>query len=277
MRAGGRRSAFTYPDDTGEMATDWDAAVYGDRIADVYDDWYGNEPEVGAAVETVAALAAGGDVLELGIGTGRLALPLVERGLRVHGVDASAAMVARLRAKPGGEHIPVVIGDMADVPVADAGVGIDGAGDRRFALVLVAFNTFFNLPSRDAQRRCFSRVADRLAPGGAFVVEAFVPDAERLIADPGVTVRRIEPERVTLVASKVDTGRQMIELSFIDITEAGIRLYPLQARYAAPEELDAMAADAGLALAERWADWQRAAFTADSPSHVSVYRAVQHV
>jgi predicted TPR repeat methyltransferase len=141
--------------------------TYGDRIADVYDGLYENLDTEGA-VETLASLAGDGPVLELAIGTGRLALPLVERGLEVHGIDASEAMVAKLRDKSGGDRVRVTMGDFADVAV-----------DGRYALIFVAFNTLFGLPTQDDQLRCFANVAARLVDSGVFVVEAFFPDLAR--------------------------------------------------------------------------------------------------
>jgi SAM-dependent methyltransferase len=146
-------------------------STYGDRWADIYDDW--TQQRLGAAVtqaaiDGLAELADGGRVLELAIGTGRIALGLVERGLEVHGLDASEEMVARLRAKPGGEDLPVTIGDFADV-------GVDG----RFDVVFVAFNTFFALTTQDDQIRCFENVARHLTDDGVFAIEAFVPDPAR--------------------------------------------------------------------------------------------------
>ena len=148
----------------------YDAATYGDRIADVYDDWYGDAAflETEAAVASLAELAGAGPALELAIGTGRIAVPLTARGIEVHGIDASEAMVAKLHEKPGGEGIPVTIGDFTDV-------GVDG----RYPLVYLVFNTLFALPSQDDQVRCFQNVAARLADGGAFVIEAFVPEPEK--------------------------------------------------------------------------------------------------
>src|SRR5262245_86190 len=142
-------------------------STYGERFADVYDDWYGDVSDVAATVDRVAALAGSGPVLELGAGSGRLAVPLADRGLDVWALDASPAMLDRLRAKPGGDRVRTVVGDMAEADL--------GPGAPRFALVLCAFNTLFNLTDGDAQRRCLARTADLLAPGGQLVVEAFVP------------------------------------------------------------------------------------------------------
>jgi SAM-dependent methyltransferase len=143
------------------------SSSYGEHVADVYDEWY-RLADTDATVERLAGLAGPGPVLELAVGTGRVALPLVARGLEVHGIDTSPAMVEHLRAKPGGEDVTVVIGDMADVPVSG-----------RFSLVFVVFDTFFALPTQDEQVRCFENVARSLLPGGRFVVEGFVPDPAR--------------------------------------------------------------------------------------------------
>ena len=241
----------------------FDAATYGEGFADVYDDWYAEVSDVEGTADAVTALAVGGPVLELGIGTGRLALPLVDRGLEVHGIDASPAMVERLRAKSGGASVTVVVGDFADVEAEVPG---------GFAVVYVAFNTLFNLSSADAQRRCFANVAARLRPGGSFVVEAFVPDDDAAGPDGRVTPSVVEKDRVVLQVTRRDADAQTVSGSTVSITEAGIRLRPWVIRYAAPSELDAMASAAGLSLLHRWAGWRHEPFSDDSPRHVSVYR-----
>ena len=241
----------------------FDASTYGERFADVYDEWYGDVSDVEGTVDTVAGLAGDGPVLELGIGTGRLALPLAARGLEVHGIDSSPAMVERLRAKPGGEALPVVIGDFADVPIEVPG---------GFALALVAYNTLFNLASAAAQRRCFANVARRLRPGGAFVVEAFVPAPADAGPDAAVIPSVVEADRVELQVTRRDPLAQTVDGSVVSITEHGIRLRPWHIRYAPPGELDDMAGVAGLWLAERWSGWRGEPYDAGSDRHVSVYR-----
>jgi SAM-dependent methyltransferase len=245
----------------------YDASTYGDRFADVYDDWYGDVTDAAACTARVAELceaAGGGPVLELGVGSGRLALPLVEHGLEVHGIDASAAMVERLRAKPGGDRVRVTLGDMADVALADP---------PPFAVVLVAFNTFFNLATEAAQRRCLGRVADLLAPDGWFVLEAFVPEAvEGTGIDGALTPRHISADEVVLSVSQRDRAAQTITGQHVHVTEAGIRLRPWHLRYASPEQLDALAADAGLRLTWRNAGWGEEPFTDQSAVHVSAYQ-----
>lgn len=236
----------------------WDPATYGERFAAVYDDWYPAAPlDTAAALDTLAALAGEGPVLELGAGTGRLAIPLAARGLAVCALDASRSMLQRLRVKPGGERVPVVVADMAR-PAIRAG---------RFRLVFVACNTFLLLADEDRQRRCVAAAAAALAPGGRLVVETEVL-ADDAPAE-GVSVRRVEPDRVQLHVFRADGP--VVDTSIVDVTEAGIRLYPARLRRVSPTELDAMAVAAGLELEARWGGWDRSAFTPDAERHVSVY------
>jgi len=246
----------------------FDATTYGERFADVYDEWYGEVSDVAATVERVAALAAGRPVLELGVGTGRLAVPLAERGLEVHGIDASPAMLERLAAKAAAAGVTVHAhqGDFADF---DAGV------DGGFGVVFVAFNTLFNLPDADAQRRCLAAVARALRPDGWFALEAFVPGVpgpQDVLEGGAVTPGKVEVDRVVLQVTIHDTVEQTVVGSFVDITEAGIRLRPWRIRWASPDELDAMAGDAGLVRAERWGEWDRRPYDDDCPKHVTLYR-----
>ena len=235
--------------------------TYGDRVADVYDEWY-KPLDTAAEVALLAELAHGGRALELGIGTGRVAIPLAARGVEVHGIDASTAMVERMRAKPGGDAIAVTIGDMADVPV-----------DGRFALVFVVFNTFFQLYSQDTQLRCFANVADHLHPSGRFVIHAFVPDTSRVEAGEHLAVKEASLDRVRLDASVFDAQAQRLDTTQVRITGDGIRLVHAKLRFAWPPELDLMARLAGLTLEDRWATFDKQPFTGESAFHVSVYRA----
>lgn len=249
----------------------YDAATYGDRFADVYDDWYADVTDVEATVARLAALASGrGPILELGIGTGRLALPLARLGFDVRGVDASAAMVDRLRAKPGGAEVPVAIADLASfTPPGRAG---DPAGGVRFGLVFVAYNTLFNVTDPAGQDRCVATVAEALAPGGRFVVEAFVPPSGDHADQGSVAVRDLTTARVVLSVARHDPSAQTMTGQFVDITEAGIRLRPWHLRYLGPDQLDELVARHGLVLEDRWADWARTPFADDARAHVSVYR-----
>jgi SAM-dependent methyltransferase len=213
-----------------------------------------------AAVAFLVELARAGPALELAIGTGRIALPLAERGIDVHGIDASEAMVARLRSKQGGERIPVTIGDFADVPI-----------EGRYTLVYVVFNTLFALQTQEAQIRCFRNVAACLADDGVFVVEAFVPDLSRFDRDQRIETERVGLDQVWLGAARHHPVEQRVESQHVLLSEQGIRFYPVQIRYAYPSELDLMARLAGLQLRARFGGWRREPFTAASAMHVSVY------
>jgi SAM-dependent methyltransferase len=242
---------------------DWGAADYGDHWAAVYDRsllrWQCHTDET---VETLTRLARGGRVLEFGIGTGRVSLPLAAQGLEVCGVEASEAMVAQLRAKPGGDAIPVVIDDFADADV-----------DGRFDLVVLVFNTLFNLATQDAQCRCFANAARHLTDQGAFVVEAFVPDMRRFDGDQTVRALDIEDAHVVLEVARHDPVTQQVQSARVIVDEQhGIQTLQVKIRYAWPSELDLMARLAGLSLAERWAGWSGEPFTPQSTNHVSIYR-----
>jgi SAM-dependent methyltransferase len=236
---------------------------YDERRAEAYDRHHAARF---AEADATAAFLAGlvgerGRVLELGIGTGRLALPLARRGLDVTGVDAAPAMVERLRTKPGGADVPVVMADFADV-----GSVVDGEYD----LVLVAFNSLFELLDQDAQCRCVAGAARLLAPGGAFVVEALAPELTRL--EQSLSVTSLGADEVVLQATRHDPLTQVVSGHDVVLSEGGgVRLLPWAIRYASVPEIDLMARLAGLELRERWGGWEREPFTATSARHVSVY------
>jgi len=232
--------------------------TYGERIAGVYDDWYDEYDE--GTVTVLRDLAQGGRTLELGIGTGRVALPLQRSGVKVEGIDSSEAMIARLRSKPGGDRIPVAIGDFADVAV-----------EGQYALVYVLVNTFFALLTQEDQLRCFRNVAQHLLPQGSFVIEAFVPDLSRFTRQQSITVADMSENEVQFDVSRHDPVSQQITAQQIVLTEQGIRLYPVKLRYVWPSEMDLMARLAGLQLKHRWGDWRKGAFSADSRVHISVF------
>jgi hypothetical protein len=190
----------------------------------------------------------------------RVALPLAARGVRVEGIDASAAMVEQLRGKPGGAEMRVSLGDFAAVEV-----------EGRFRLIYVVFNTLFALLEQEEQVGCFRSVARHLAEDGAFVVEAFVPDPTLYDRSQRVSATRVEVDRVAFDAARIDLASQRITTQHVLIGREGITLLPVQLRYAWPSELDLMARLAGLELRERFAGWRREAFTSTSPGHVSVY------
>lgn len=237
------------------------AETYGDRIAAVYDTFYGDVlVDTDGTVDRLVELARGGPALELAIGTGRVALPIAARGVRVDGIDASEAMVEQLRAKPGGADLSVAIGDFADVAV-------DGA----YPLVFVVFNTFFALLTQDDQVRCFANVAAHLTPDGVFVVEGFFPDMTRYTRGQHTGTTSIGLDHVRLDVSRIDPVLQRVDSAHVEIDADGVHLYPVALRYAWPSELDLMARIAGLELRDRWGGWNREPFTATSTRHVSVY------
>ncbi|MBW3557439.1 MAG: class I SAM-dependent methyltransferase [Actinobacteria bacterium] len=243
------------------MVSDFDPSVYGAAIAGEYDELYEDElQETDAAVGRLALLAHGGPVLEFGIGTGRLALPLAATGVQVRGVEASLEMVDQLRNKAGGGAIEVAIGDFTRVEVG-----------RDFALVVLAFNTIFALPDQQAQVDCFANAARHLRPGGIFVVEAWVPDLAEFRHNRLVRPRIHRSDRVSIEVVRLDPVAQMMETTQTVLDNKGVRLYPANHRYAWPAELDLMARLAGMRLTQRWEDWQATPFSAESRRHISVY------
>jgi SAM-dependent methyltransferase len=213
---------------------------------------------VGPTVDFLAELAGDGAALELGIGTGRIALPLAARGVRVHGIDLSEAMVAELRAKPGADAIEVEIGDFATTRV-----------DGTFALAYLVFNTIMNLTTQDEQVACFRNVAAHLETGGCFVIEVGVPDLQRL--PHGETIRPFHVSEGRLGFDEYDVVRQGLVSHHYWLAEGRWNALSMPFRYAWPAELDLMAKLAGLSLRERHAGWRREPFTATSESHVSVW------
>jgi SAM-dependent methyltransferase len=246
--------------------TNYGPASYGDAFAEVYDEWYGPSSSVASSdldttVCTLLELADGGRVLELGVGTGRIALPLAKAGADVHGIDASLKMLDQLAAKPGNELLNITCGDMAtDLPPGP------------FSLIFVAINTFFNLTTVADQRTCLRSVAERLGPDGLFVIEAFVPDLQRSGAD--LTLRTVSGDGVTLMASVTDPVAQTVVGQLIELKDGTLpRLKPWQIRYATPDQLDELAQECGLRLWARWANWDRETFKNTSSHHVSAYRS----
>ena len=216
-----------------------------------------------AAVALLHRLAGDGPALELGIGTGRIALPLAARGVRVDGVDLSQPMVDQLRAKPGGEQLDVTIGDFAELDLPG-----------RYRLVYVVFNSFFNLLTQDEQVRCFERVGAHLTDDGVFVIEAYVPTfLVELDFDQYVHAEGIGVDSVRLDVLRNDTATQRIEENHVTFTADGVRFNPIVQRYAWPAELDLMARLAGLELRDRWGGWRGEPFVSRSDLHVSVYAA----
>lgn len=243
------------------MEHEHDSTSYGRRAAADYDVVYGDTFDTEGAVECLSLQADGGPVLEWGIGTGRLALGLVARGLDVCGLDSSQEMLDILAAKPGGGEIPTTVGDFSETRVE---------GD--FALVVLAINTLFALPDQDSQVRCFRNAAAHLRPGGRFVVEAWIPDIASFTRNARVSEREIGGDEVAIVLARLALATQQIEVTQVQIGERGCRLFPMRHRYAWPAELDLMGQLAGLELEHRWSDWRNGSFGDDSMQHVSVYR-----
>jgi SAM-dependent methyltransferase len=234
---------------------------FDEPVAARYDTSSGDrfDPAVlGPTVDFLAALAGDGAALELGIGTGRVALPLSERGVRVAGIDLSEAMVARLRAKAGGDAVEVAIGDFAVTRVPGA-----------FRLAYLVFNTIGNLTTQDAQVACFRNAADHLEPGGCFVIEVGVPQLQRL--PPGERFQPFDVSPGHLGFDEFDVVTQGLTSHHYFLDGDRVRAMSVPFRYVWPSELDLMARLAGMRLRERWADWSREPFTADSRSHVSVW------
>ena len=235
---------------------------FGEDVAARYDETLGSwgDPEVvGPAVDFLAELAGGGPALELGIGTGRIALPLAARGVRVHGIDLSEAMVARLRAKPGGDAVDVTIGDFATTRVGGP-----------FALAYVVFNTIVNLTTQDAQVACFQNVGAQLEPGGSFVVEVGVPRLQRLPV--GQTIHPFSYESPTRFGfDEYDVANQgLISHHYAD-RDGTFGPWSIPFRYVWPSELDLMARLAGMRPRARWSGWQRERFTSESEKLVGVW------
>ena len=230
------------------------AAEYDNTSADMFD-----SAVVDPAVDFLAELAGDGAALELGIGTGRIALPLAERGVRVHGIDLSEAMVARLRAKQGGDEIPVAIGDFARTRV-------DGA----FAVAYLVFNTIMNLTSQDEQVACFENAASHLEPGGCFVIEVMVPALRLLPPGERFVVFNLSEDHVGI--DEYDVAEQGLSSHHISPAGGAWERSSMPFRYVWPAELDLMARLAGMTLRERWSGWRREPFTNESTKHVSVWQ-----
>jgi SAM-dependent methyltransferase len=234
---------------------------FGESVAARYDeseaDMFGPEA-VDRTVDLLAGLAGKGRALELGIGTGRIALPLARRGVPVQGIDMSRAMTARLHAKPGGDTVGTTIGDFATTRVPGT-----------FTLVYLVFNTINNLTTQDAQVDCFRNAADHLEPGGSFVVEVGVPELRRL--PPGQTAVPFRIDATQWAFDTYDTVTQAMSSNYVTVVDGRAEHASIPFRYVWPSELDLMARLAGLRLRDRWADWDRSPFTHESRRHVSVW------
>ena len=234
------------------------ASYFGPEAARRYDDQArGDEAD---AARLLAELAGEGPALEFAIGTGRIALPLVEHGVEVHGIELSPHMIEQLRAKPGGAELPVTLGDMARTQAEGS-----------FRLVYLVYNTIFNLLTQDDQVACFQNAARHLTDDGAFLVETAVPSA--WINPPNyVRPEWIAADAVGFDVARYDPVTQILDENHVRISGEGVTFSPIVCRLAWPAELDLMARLAGLILTERWGGWHKQPFTAESLLHVSVYR-----
>ncbi|MFJ6391389.1 class I SAM-dependent DNA methyltransferase [Streptomyces sp. NPDC091972] len=234
---------------------------FGESVAAMYDESAAamfTAEALEPVVDLLAELAGQGRALELGVGTGRVALPLAARGVEVHGIELSAAMAERLRAKPGGEAVGVTIGDFSTTRVPGS-----------FSVAYLVFNTIMNLTTQDAQVDCFRNVADHLEPGGTFVVEVMVPQLRKL--PPGQNAVPFHVGDGRLGFDTYDTATQAMASHHVSVEDGRGTFRSIPFRYVWPAELDLMARLAGMRLRDRWADWKRAPFTGDSESHVSVW------
>jgi SAM-dependent methyltransferase len=234
---------------------------FGERVAERFDERYAHQADpavVDPILAFLADLTRDGAALEFGIGTGRIALPLAQRGVRIHGIDLSEAMVARLRAKAGAEQIGVTIGDFATTTV-----------EATFSLAYVVANTIMNLTTQDEQVACFRNAAAHLEPGGCFVIEVLVPGLRRL--PPGETFQPFDVSATHLGFDEYDVARQGLVSHHYWITDGEVEVFSPPFRYVWPSELDLMAQLAGMRLRERWSGWKREPFTSDSTKHISVW------
>ncbi len=237
-----------------------DDGYFDERVAATYDDdaVMFDAAVVDPAVDLLARLAGAGRALELGIGTGRIALPLAARGVSVHGIELSRAMASRLRAKPGGDAIDVTIGDFSTTRV-----------EGTFALAYLVFNTIMNLTTQEAQVACFRNVAAHLEPGGCFLIEVGVPNLQRL--PPGETFQVFAGDDDAWGIDEYDVATQALTSHHLEVVEGRLERVSIPFRYAWPAEYDLMAQLAGMSLRERWGGWRREPFTSESRSHVSIW------
>jgi SAM-dependent methyltransferase len=243
-----------------EALSAYDPGAYGRDVADDYDDLYQTVPETDDAVDLLADLAGDGAVLEMGIGTGRLALPLRARGIEVCGIEGSPEMVAQLRDKPGGADLPVEIGDFAEAAV-----------DGSFTVVVLALHTIFGLPTPERQIRCFENAAAHLEPGGVFVIEARVMFPDDFRGGQLVEPRFFDERQAEIQIQRFDAVTQRVQVTNVHLSDNGVKLNAYENQYTTPREFDLMARIAGLRLRDRWESWKREPFTASSRRHVSVY------
>lgn len=239
-----------------------DPSLYGDTLADVYDDLYGGAAAP-LAIEAMADLIGQGRALELGIGTGRFAIPLHDRGIKLHGVDASQRILDKLQDKLEGRVIPVTLADFANLPQIPTAP---------FDLAFCTFSSFFLLLTQKEQITCFQSTARLLGSKGRLVLELFNPDVSRYGKEQPVYVGGFERNEIMLEASRHDPVQQRVSCRFMRFRDGQFSVVPVELRYAWPSEIDLMAALAGMKLVERWSGWDRAPFYAGAFKHISIYQ-----
>ena len=240
----------------------YQTSTYGDAFADIYDDWYQNVTDIEGTVDIVTSLAQGQKILELGVGTGRLALPIALTGAAVCGVDSSSAMLDHLAKRDHSHLIETHLMDMASrLPKGP------------FRVIFCAYNTFFNLTGPNDQESCLELVRERLEPEGRFVLEAFVPSSSADLPTRGTESRHTANATVMNITIREPTSK-LIRGQSVEIKETAITLRPWRIRVRTPAELDHVAGRHGLRLLERWEDWRQTPFTNNSDHHVSVYAPI---
>ena len=244
-----------------------DPSRYGRSFADVYDDWYANSFDTHAAVEALTLLANGGSVFELGVGTGRLAIPLAQRGLRVIGLDASPEMLDQLALADREQRVTRVLGDMTDATTA---LALAEIGDR-FSTVFCAFNTLLNLVSLSDVTHCFESSRSLLAADGTLIIEAFVPVAADSIPPNSLSPANVNSDAAVFIETTYNSETSVLTGRHIEVRPSALTIRPWSVLICGPLALDDAAATAGLVLQERWSDWRRSPFTDDSTTHISIY------
>ena len=232
---------------------EFDSRSYGKAVARSFDMLYPEVPKDDPMVQALAGWAGHGQALELGIGTGRVAIPLALRGVRVDGIDVSAEMLTRLRSKAGKAPVHAHLGDMADFHLS-----------RTYPLIYVVFNTFFQLANAEGQANCFAAAARHLEPGGLFVLQVFFPDLTRYHHGQSTMTHNVSPDSVELGCSRLDPATQTIRSHHVLLSKGGVKMTPIEMRYVWPNEMDLMARCAGLRLKGRWGGWEQEPFTADT-------------
>jgi SAM-dependent methyltransferase len=235
-------------------------STYGDRWAEVYDEWFEHAEETQEAVQFLWSFVRGGTAFELGVGTGRIALPLADRGVSVRGIESSEQMIQRLRTKPGSDRVQVEMGDFAEIDT-----------DSTYSLIYCVFSSLWCLPTQERQVLCFENVGKHLDTDGVFVVDTFIPDVTRYTENERTATTRITVDEVRLETTIHDPLAQRLDSHSVVVREDGMKLFPLSLRYVWPAEMDLMAMIAGLELKDRWGGWMREPFTASSEAAISVY------